>query len=98
MPESIPDDFPVPANAAVGATMVDPVNNRTEVRLQMAGTVTSVIRFFEVGLVNQGYVVDSSTGSPVEWTLRFSDGPLDGRVVISQEDAGVIAVVSVNAA
>lgn len=35
IPDSVPDDFPVPEGAVVGTTLVDRVNNRTEFRLTM---------------------------------------------------------------
>lgn len=96
IPESVPDDFPVPGNAVVGTTLVDKINNRTEFRLTLRGDITATTQFFQVGLVNQGYVVDSSEGSAAEWTLGFSDGPLDGSILITSQGSVSAAVVRIN--
>ncbi len=97
IPESVPDDFPIPANAVVGTTLVDKINNRTEFRLTLQADITATIQFFQVGLVNKGYVVDSSDGTAAEWTLRFSDGTLTGTVFITSPSPEIsAAVVSVN--
>ena len=97
IPGSVPENFPIPDGAVVGTTLVDKINNRTEVRLTIQSDVTSVIRSFEVGLVNQGYVISSSDGNATEWTITFSDGELRGTVfTTSQAERIAISVISVN--
>lgn len=97
IPDSVPENFPIPDGAVVGTTLVDKINNRTEVRLTIQSDVTSVIRFFEVGLVNRGYVISSSDGNATEWTITFSDGGLRGTVLTTpQAEMIAISVISVN--
>ena len=62
MPGSVPGDFPVPAGAVIGATLLDRVNHRTEVRLSVPDEPSRVVRFFTVSLVESGYVVDDFAG------------------------------------
>jgi len=97
IPESVPDDFPIPSDAVVGTTLVDKINNRTEFRLSVRSDLTSIVRFFQVGLVNQGYIINSSDGDDVEWTLTFSNGELQGSVFTSFMGQDVsTSVISVN--
>ncbi len=97
IPESVPDDFPIPSNSVVGTTLVDKINNRTEFRLTVVADITSTVQFFQVGLVNQGYIINSSEGNATEWTLTFSDGDLQGQIFTTpQSDSVTTSVVSVN--
>lgn len=96
IPASLPDDLPIPGNARIGSSLVDRVNNRTEVSLSVPADLAATVRFFQVGLVNQGYVVDRSTGDTFTWTLEFSRGELAGSVVVSGQGNSALAVISVN--
>ena len=97
IPESVPDDFPIPAGSVVGTTLVDKINNRTEFRLTIRADATSTVQFFQVGLVNQGYVIDSSTGNSTEWTVTFSNGELRGTIFTTPQGPGLTtSVISVN--
>lgn len=97
IPPSVPDDIPIPNGAVVGTTLVDKANNRTEFRLTIPSDVIAVVQFFQVGLVNQGYIINSSEGNAAEWTLTFSNGPLRGTIFSTpQGDSVTTSVVSVN--
>jgi len=97
IPESVPDDFPIPNDAVVGTTLVDKINNRSEFQLTIRADVTSAIRFFQVGLVNQGYVITSSEGNSTEWRLAFSNGELDGTIFMTPQGSNIAtSVISVN--
>lgn len=97
IPESVPDDFPIPRNAVVGTTLVDKINNRTEFRLTIPADATSTVQFFQVGLVNRGYIINSSEGNAAEWTLTFSNGELQGTIFTTpQGQSASASVVSVN--
>lgn len=94
IPSSVPDDFPIPAGSVVGNTMVDKVNNRTEFALTLRTDPTSAVQFFQVGLVNQGYVVDSSEGNQALWEIKFSRGQdLTGSIVFSAPQNELVAAV-----
>jgi hypothetical protein len=97
IPDSIPANIPVPDNAVIGTTLVDKINNRTEFRISIPDDIASVIQFFQVGLVNQGYIVESSEGNAAEWTLTFSNGDLRGTIFTTpQGSAATTSVITVN--
>ena len=96
VPDTFPDDFPIPPNARIGSTLIDRVNHRSEISMTVATDMDVTVRFYTVGLVNQGYVVDSSEGDDNQWTVDFSRGELIGRVVFTQQLGGTQAVASVN--
>jgi hypothetical protein len=93
IPDSVPDDFPIPDGAVIGTTMVDRVNNRTEFRITWRTDPTSAVQFFELGLVNRGYVVESSEGNQALWTLTFANGELTGQIVFSAPQNDLVAAV-----
>jgi hypothetical protein len=80
MPETVPSDFPVPTEAVINATLVDGANNRTEVNMLFPAEIAVVARFFDVNLVNRGYLVGSSTGTELSWTIEFSKDQLSGTI------------------
>lgn len=82
VPPGFPDDFPIPGNAAIGSTLIDTVQFRSEMSMQVPAEMNATVQFFNVGLVNEGYVVESSTGSNTTWTIEYSKGELEGKVVV----------------
>lgn len=93
IPSTVPDDFPIPGNAVVGTTLVDKINNNTEFRLTMRSDPTSVVQFFQIELVNAGYVVGSSEGNQTEWTMEFSKGALTGDILFTAPQNDLTALV-----
>jgi hypothetical protein len=93
IPGSVPGDFPVPAGAVVGSTLVDGVNHRTEFRFNVGQGSTAVIQFYTVSLVSAGYVVDRSEGDLTLWSIEFSRDTLRGSVLVQPAGAEVTGVV-----
>ena len=96
IPSAFPDDFPIPPNAVIGTTMIDRVNHRSEMSLQIDAELVAAVQFFNVGLVNQGFVVESSEGSAITWTIIFSRGEVTGSVVLQTQGDVSQAVAGVN--
>lgn len=96
LPASFPRDFPVPPNAAIGTTLVDRVNNRTEVNLTVRADMTSAVQFFQVGLVNQGYVVDRSEGDRARWTIEFLRGEMRGEIGLNVSGSTALVSITMN--
>lgn len=98
IPDSVPSDFPIPARAVVGATMVDTVNHRTEFTLNIDSDSLAVIQFFTIELVNQGYVIDrSSSLDQATWEIVFSRNEVAGTILIVSDGGGLTqTVVSMN--
>lgn len=95
-PPAFPDDFPVPRAAVIGTTLIDPVNHRSEMAMQIDAPLVSAVQYFNVGLVSEGYVVDRSQGTAESWTIAFSRGELSGEVVFQAVGDLTQAVASVN--
>ena len=86
IPDSVPRDFPVPEGAVIGATMVDPVNSRTEFSLTVESDLPSIVQFFTIALVNQGYVIErSQSTSQTSWHMSFRRGELSGEILLSSD-------------
>lgn len=97
IPRSVPGDFPVPPGAAVGFSIVDRVNHRSEVVLTLTQEVDEVAEYFLVNLVSSGYVVGRSAGDGAGWVIEFSRGTLRGSIVVEPSGpSAVSARVAVN--
>ena len=96
IPGSVPDDFPVPADATVGVSVVDQLAHQTEFALALTQGVEEVAQYYVVNLVSSGYVVESSAGDDTRWNISFSSGTLRGTVRIEVGGTGCSVVVSIN--
>jgi hypothetical protein len=97
IPASVPEDFPLPGGAAVGSTMVDRVNHRSEFALTVALEADALVQYYTVSLVSSGFVVDYSAGDMFSWRIEFSREELRGEMVIQPGGTGLAAaVVSLN--
>ncbi len=90
LPATVPSGFPIPAEAVVGTTMIDRINDVTEISLTYPTTVVAVVDYFEANLVAVGYSVDESAGTDGDWTITFShsDGP-GGTIRVVTAGSGV---------
>jgi hypothetical protein len=94
IPASVPGDFPVPEGAAVGSTMVDRDNHRTEFALTLAQEVSTVVQYYTVDLVSAGFVVTKSESDALGvWHIEFSRGEQLGSIVIQAGGTGATALV-----
>ncbi len=97
IPPAVPDDFPIPADAAIGATLVDTINSKSEFEFRTATDLEQLVPALSVGLVEAGYVVESSSGDVLTWTISFRRGSLEGSVEMRSLAPGVAqGVVTVN--
>lgn len=90
LPATVPSGFPIPAEAVVGTTMVDRINDVTEISMTYPATVVAVVDYFETNLVAVGYSVDESAGTDGDWMITFSrtDGPA-GTIRVVTAGSGV---------
>jgi len=96
-PPAFPDDFPIPTSAVIGTTLIDRANHRSEMALQIDAVLVAAVQYFTIGLVSQGFVVNSSQGTGQSWTVTFTRGELSGEVVFQAVGGFTQAVASVNA-
>ncbi len=99
IPDSVPEDFPFPAGSLIGSTLVDRINTRTEVEVRTPAQFADVVQFWNINLVNSGYVIGESNGGETRWTIEFSKGATAGTVTIVAADVSITqSVVELNLA
>ena len=99
MPAVVPDGFPVPADFTLVATSGDPNAHLTVVEMDTALGMTDAVRFFSVGLVSGGYVIDRSVADGRGWEMEFSRGDFGGSIRFTAGQGSATRVVlSVNRA
>lgn len=95
-PPAFPVDFPIPAGAVIGTTLIDRLNHRSEMAMQIDGLLDAAVQNLTFGLVSQGYVITTSEGTSDSWTIAFMRGELQGEVVFQAVGGFTQAVASVN--
>ncbi len=95
LPATVPSDFPIPAGAVIGTTLVDGINIRTEAEMRVPSEIDVVAQFFSVGFVNNGYVVGDNSNDGTRWRIEFRRNGVDGEVVLTPAGSGVTQVVVV---
>jgi len=97
IPPAIPSDFPLPTDAVIGATLVDTVNTKSEFEFRTATDMAPLVQAMSVGLVELGYVVESSSGDTVQWAIGFRRNGLEGSIQFRSFGPGAAqGVVRVN--
>lgn len=97
IPAAIPTDFPLPADAVIGSTLVDNINTKSEFEFRTATDLSVLVQFLSVRLVEAGYVIDESSGDLAGWGLAFRRGRLEGEVQLRPLGQGTSqGVVTVN--
>jgi len=91
VPETMPDSFPIPEEAVVGATLVDTSRGLTEMILTFPADTSSVVRYYEENLLSRGYEITRSEGSETEWRIDFTEEDVDGVIRVQTGGIGVAA-------
>ncbi len=89
VPDTFPDDFPIPSEARVGSTMIDRTRGVTEVIIVYPANMSEVVEYFETNLPAVGYAVGASSGSDTRWVIEFSRDGLEGEVILEVSGGGV---------
>lgn len=92
IPETVPDSFPIPDQAVVGATLVDPGRDLTEMILTFPTDVPVLVTYYEENMPSSGYEITSSDGSETEWRIAFTGEGVDGVIRVKSGGSGVAAV------
>ena len=97
IPGAIPDDFPLPPDAAIGSTLVDTVNTKSEFEFRTPTDMAVVVQSLSVQLVELGYVILDSGGDVVAWGIDWSRDNLEGTLQLRSLGPGVTqGAVTVN--
>jgi hypothetical protein len=97
VPPSFPEDFPIPSGAIIGSTLVDTINDRSEMEIRIGAAGQAVAEFYLEELPASGYEITSDTTETRLRMIGFADGDLVGAVVIAEADPSVTrAVIEIN--
>lgn len=84
LPESLPDDFPVPAEAVIGSTLVVASTGSTEMIVRIPSSFDVAATYYEQNLEARGYTVESSESvSDTRWELELSRESLTGNITLT---------------
>jgi len=82
LPETVPDDFPIPGGAVIGTTLVDTVNERTEVIIVLPADPEAVVLYFEEALPEAGYEVRESGPEGASHRIGFTGEGITGEILV----------------
>jgi len=92
VPETVPDAFPIPEEAVIGATMVDPGRGVTEMVMNLPASLPATVDYYTKNLPVAGYEITSSGGSEVDWELIFFDDDVHGVIGVNAAGDGLSTV------
>ncbi len=92
VPATVPESFPIPDEAVVGATLIDTDRGLTEMVLNVPATFNAAIKYYELNLPASGYEITSSGGSETNWELVFVGGDADGVVGVKAAGNGLSSI------
>lgn len=84
MPITVPENWPMPSQHSIGATMIDGTRVLTEVAYTAGGNVDAVIAFYESALPDAGYEIDTTKVSDTESDIAFEGNGIEGNLVLKQ--------------
>ncbi len=89
VPEAVPDSFPIPDQAVIGATLVDTNRGLTEMIITLPAVVKAVVTYYEENLPLGGYEITRSDGTDGAWVIEFSGEGIDGKISIKAGGSGL---------
>jgi hypothetical protein len=91
VPDTVPESFPIPEEAVVGATLVDAGRGLTEMIVMFPADTAAVVAYYGENLPLQGYEITRSEGSETEWGIDFAGESVDGAIRVQTEGIGIVA-------
>ena len=91
VPDTVPDSFPIPDEAVIGATLVDTNRGVTEMVVTFPASVQAVVKYYEENLPPNGYEITRSDGSDADWVMAFNGEGVDGVLRIKTGGSGLSA-------
>lgn len=89
VPFTVPADFPMPASAVVGTTMIDGVNGRSEMNVNFPAALLDVAAYYETNLPALGFEVTDSRGSDSEWNIAHTKDGVTGAIRLTFVDSAI---------
>jgi hypothetical protein len=89
MPITVPDNWPMPSQYSIGATMIDGTRTLTEVSYTASGNVEPMIVFYESALPDADYDIETTIVSETESDIAFEGNGIDGNLILKQIAPGI---------
>lgn len=83
MPDTVPAEFPVPEGGAIGDTLQDTRNGRTEVVLVVPGDPRDIVAYYEENLPAAGFEITETGEQGAAQVISFTGHGVDGEVVVA---------------
>lgn len=84
VPESLPGDFPIPAQAVIGSGMINRTSGTTELIVRIPASVPAATAFYEDNFTARSYEIISSEAKVGDgWVIEFGREGLTGTVELS---------------
>jgi hypothetical protein len=94
IPGTLPGNFPIPQGSVVGSTMVVSKTGFTEVILRINADIELSVDFFDQGLSQAGFAIDSSASDEYDgWLIEYSDVSAKGAVRFVESAEGITQAV-----
>ncbi len=94
IPESLPSDFPLPAQGVIGTGMINRTSGQTELIVRVPAPVPAVVEFFESNFEARGYEVTASEAEGAEgWTMSYEKDDISGTLDLSLVGEQITQVV-----
>lgn len=93
MPETVPEEFPLPTGSSIGSTMVVTKTGFTEVVVRINAELGISAEYFNQALAQSGFEVDSSAAVDERWLIEFSKDSTKGSIDLSEAVPGISQAV-----
>jgi hypothetical protein len=92
VPATVPESFPIPDQAVIGATLIDTNRGITEMVMNLPASLPAAAKYYEENLPLAGYEITANGGSEAEWEIVFIGGDTDGTIGIKAAGSGLSSV------
>ncbi len=84
LPDSLPGDFPIPAQGVIGSGMINSTTGTTELIIRIPASVPVATKFYEDNFEARDYEITSSEAKGAEgWVVGFAKDDVTGTVELS---------------
>ena len=93
LPETLPDEFQLPAGSAVGSTMVVTKTGFTEAIVRISAELGISVEYFNQSLPQAGFDVNSSAAVDAGWVIEFAKDSARGTIDLTEPVSGISQAV-----
>lgn len=94
LPDTLPNDFPIPDEAIISSTLVVPSAGTTEVIMRLPVELAAAVTYFEQNLPARGFpIVNSEAESDAAWSMEVERDDLVGTIELETASPQITEVV-----